>query len=112
MTTDELLRVQAEATVKAHSEMPREYRAVTFGGVPASLIFARAYLRDNPADDGEPVNNLTDGTVFPPGLWAWDGTRQFVEYDCGPRFGRVRCYTRGHVRRLAAALGVELKETT
>lgn len=81
---------------------------------------ARAYLAEHPADDGEPVTvewlaecgfernaryftlpNYS-GNLFDVVLWA-DGFN--VRWD-----GHTNCKTRGEVRRLCAALGIQLAE--
>ena len=86
------------------------------------LAVAAAYLAANPADDAEPVTAEWFESVG----WGVTVTRTVVAYESGDLrvsgqlhdgvwhlFGRrvegdcsLRCRTRGHVRRLLAALGV------
>lgn len=93
--------------------------------VDDAIILADAYLAEHPADDGEPVTAdwmrsfaPNPGLYFPlnddeSGVWfvfnpegcymaISDGVNRSAELPVPP--------TRGHVRRLCAALGVELKE--
>jgi hypothetical protein len=92
---------------------------------------ALAWLEDHPADDGEPV---TEEWLVSSGLYdnwyptVW-GTPMHAPSPLGIAFsdtgrvmirlgttisylGDVRVIDRGHARRLCAALGVPLKETT
>lgn len=84
-----------------------------------------AYLREHPADDAEPVKNswLDHHFDYECGL-GWSVGKMFVRHDAMSRewivyardheYGQsielAVIFTRGDVRRLCRALGIELKE--
>lgn len=84
-------------------------------------ILARAYLAEHPADDGEAVTaewlevvGLSDAIELPEqfGIQFYPDGYAGLWYYYGPgKDLRIECKTRGDVRRLCKALGIELKES-
>lgn len=125
---------EAAERLRAHRlNWSEEYRNTQQGADEATL--AAAYLAEHPADDGDAV---TEEWLWAVGfdkqglLWfgggrlylgaKWDGGTHSAEIQVGEGRGYYGCdhtidlpkpQTRGDVRRLAAALGIELtKEAT
>ena len=90
------------------------------GKLADALIVADAVLAEHPADDGEPVteawlraagftvNPLRDRLEVGPAQW-WHFANCVLGIDHHTGFWTLP--TRGHVRRLCAALGIPITET-
>jgi hypothetical protein len=123
MTSDEL-RAAAMRTVNAYAEKISEwYLAKSRPAEADAFDLALAYLADHPADDAEPVTAEWLASVgFTAGKFPRDLIRGPVlrgVSSAGDEYWAIRTYpipndakpwTRGHLRRLCAALGVPLTE--
>ncbi len=127
---DDELRQAAEQVVAAYEEMNR--RLPLAGGIPQpietstdkAVMLARAYLAEHPADEGEPVTEdwlRLGGWELMDSLSSWwwhrisagvtlhwhDHGVELLVGSSATGWHRVTEHaTRGHVRRLLAALGV------
>lgn len=138
MTTDEL-RAAAEEVANGEPTVDvHEYHGEEVGEIiverlreewrEAAVAVARACLADHPADDGEPVTREWVKSVLPTRTLSitftnpdgdemllgiipvWTTNTEWKAWLDGLPICRVP--TRGHVRRLLAALGIEHKGAT
>lgn len=102
MTEAEIAIQRLTAWVRDHGDAkPQAF----IGDVTMVLMLAKAYLAEHPVDDDEPVTNewLWSLPLYRKAIWRW--TNNFV-FDVSGQ--SAPCKTRGDVRRLLAALGIEV----
>lgn len=106
-----------EAVAQAYRAYPSPHMQ-RYGDI---VMLADAWIAEHPADDGDPVDEAwVKGLGFEqyeyvPYTWLKCGHLQYVPSRDPPfcivgGWPVIRVETRGHVRRIAAALGIELKE--